>query len=79
MTNPMHRTETSRPAGRPGLRARLAERRADRAARATLERELAGYRSAGDLAELDAILGREGEHDADLTLLVDRVRLAHSR
>jgi uncharacterized protein with PIN domain len=80
MTNPMHRTEqTSRPAGRSGLRARLAERRAARAARVALERELSGYTSAADIAELDAIMTRSEQHDADLTRIVDQLRLTNSR
>jgi hypothetical protein len=79
MTNAMHRTEQAhRPAGRTGLRSRLAERAAARAARQSLRQELSGYRSAADLAELDAILERSERQDSEVTRIVDELRLAHT-
>jgi hypothetical protein len=46
------------------LRAELSSRRRDRAARRVLARELAGYTSPRDLADLEAILDRHPEHEA---------------
>lgn len=47
---------SSRAAGRE-------DRRAERAARTSLERDLAGYTSAADLNDLDAILDRYGDEE----------------
>jgi hypothetical protein len=46
------------------FRAELSARRRDRAARRTLAREVAGYTSPRDLADLEAILDRHPEHEA---------------
>jgi hypothetical protein len=46
------------------FRAELSARRRDRAARQALARELAGYTSPRDLADLAAMLERHPEHEA---------------
>jgi hypothetical protein len=46
------------------FRAELSSRRRDHAARRALARELAGYTSPRDLADLEAILDRHPEHEA---------------
>jgi hypothetical protein len=47
------------------FRAELSARRRNRAARRALARELADYTSQRDLADLEAILDRHPEHEAD--------------
>ena len=47
------------------FRAELSARRRSRAARRVLARELADYTSDRDLADLEAILDRHPEHEAD--------------
>jgi hypothetical protein len=46
------------------FRAELGARRRDRAAHRDLARDLAGYTSPRDLADLEAILERHPEHEA---------------
>jgi hypothetical protein len=46
------------------LRAELGARRRDRAAHRALARDLAGYTTERDLADLEAILERHPEHEA---------------
>ena len=58
------------------FRAELSACRRDRAARRALARELADYTSERDLADLEAILDRHPEHEADP---VRRLMAAHAR
>jgi hypothetical protein len=59
------------------IRAELRDTRAARAARKSLERELASYTSPRDLADLDAILDRHGEQEtADIRRVLDARRPA---
>ena len=59
----MNRLDALAP-GLLGLRQHLQDRRETRFARLTLERELATYRSAGDLEEWDAILSRYDDNES---------------
>ena len=57
--------------------ARREDRRAARAARDSLERDLASYRSPGDLSDLDAILDRySDEETADIRRILAARRAA---
>jgi len=57
--------------------ARREDRRAARAARDALERDLASYRSPGDLSDLDAILDRySDEETADIRRILAARRAA---
>jgi hypothetical protein len=58
------------------FRAELRARRRNRAARRALARELADYTSERDLADLEAILDRHPEHEAEP---VRQLMAAHAR
>jgi hypothetical protein len=58
------------------LRADFRARRATRAARRALERELSAYTTPADLRELDAILDRhDPDEAAEVRRIVDRLRV----
>ena len=78
----MQRTSNARGPLMAVIRDELRSARAARAARRSLARELAGYTSSRDLADLDAILDRYGDDQtADIRriLAARRSDLAHRR
>jgi hypothetical protein len=70
---------TTQPLGRrwTAIREEVRSARAARASRKSLERELAGYTSASDLNDLDAIIGRYSEDEtADIRRFLASRRVA---
>lgn len=61
----------------PRIRDEVRARRAERASREALERDLASYTTPAERNELDAILGRYDEDEiADIRRIIDRRRVA---
>lgn len=69
--------ENPRPGLWAGIRDEIRARRAERASREALERDLGGCRTPAERSELDAILGRYDEDEvADIRRIIDRRRVA---
>jgi hypothetical protein len=69
--------DTNRPALWTTVRDELRTQRAKRAARKTLQRELAAYTTPSDLDDLHAVLSRYDEAEvADIRRILDRQRVA---
>ena len=59
------------------IRDEFRARRAERASRKALERDLSSYTTPAELDELDAILGRYEDHEvADIRRIINRRRAA---